>query len=138
MRRFLTLLLVVALTLVVLPIGSALADKPSNTCPAEESGYLMVDKDGWWGRTVAGFEIAGIDVYEIDETTFTDEFNDFAADFGFGDGAGLEFFVKYTQWAQIDLNDNGYVCMKDRPHTPGNPPYFFDGIDDQASTKKAA
>jgi len=25
------------------------------------------------------------------------------------------------------------VCMKDRPHTPGNPASFFNGVDNTAS-----
>jgi len=26
--------------------------------------------------------------------------------------------------------------LKDRPHTPGNPAFFFNGVDDQSSTKR--
>ncbi len=59
---------------------------------------------------------------------------DFAAAFGFGDGAGLETFVRVDQWAGIDHNDNGFVCMKRRPITPGNPAYFFNGVDDEPSS----
>src|SRR5918996_949203 len=71
---------------------------------------------------------AGIDVYEADGVTFTAQFNQFAADAGFGDGAGLEEFVRVEQWAGIDHNDNDLVCMKRRPITPGNPAYFFNGV----------
>jgi hypothetical protein len=89
-----------------------------------------------WDITVAGFEAEGIDVYEADGTTFTAEFDQFAADFGFGDGAGLEEFVRVEQWAGIDHNDNGLVCMKRRPITTGNPAFYFTGADDQASTPR--
>jgi hypothetical protein len=133
MRRLLVALAaVLLLTAAVVP--AALAAKPSNTCGAEASGYFVVDRDEWWDITVDGFEAEGIDVYEADSTTFTDEFNDFAAAVGFGDGAGLEDFVRVEQWAGIDHNDNGLVCMKRRPITPGNPAYFFNGVDDEASS----
>ena len=111
----------------------AIAAKPATTCPAPASAYFVVDGEQWWDITVAGFEAAGIDVYEDDLVTFTDAFNEFAASAGFGDGAGLETFVRVDQWAQIDKNQNDFVCMKRRPITPGNPAYFFNGVDDQAS-----
>lgn len=133
MRRLLPAFL--AATLVsVLASSVAVAAKPANTCGAEASGYFLVDRDIWWDITVDGFEAEGIDVYEADGTTFTEEFNQFAADFGFGSGAGLEEFVRVEQWAGIDHNDNGLVCMKRRPITPGNPAFFFNGVDDQASS----
>lgn len=135
MRR-LVLALSAAALLTVSLTGGALAAKPRLSCPAEASRLLLVDKDEWWNRTVAGFETEGIDVYEADGTTFTQEFDEFAAAYGFGDGAGLEYFVRETQWAHLDKNDNGLLCMQDRPHTPGNPAFFFTGMDDQASTKK--
>ena len=137
MRRFM-LPVVTACVLTLTLASGTLAAKPANTCGAAASGYFVVDVDEWWDITVAGFETEGIDVYEADGVTFTQEFNDFAAAFGFGDGAGLEFFVKVEQWAAIDHNDNGLVCMKTRPHTPGNPAYFFNGVDDQASSKRSA
>ena len=136
MRRVL-LSLAVAVALTATLGTSVQAAKPANTCGAAASGYFIVDVDEWWDITVAGFETEGIDVYEADGVTFTQEFNDFAAAFGFGNGAGLEFFVKVEQWAEIDHNDNGLVCMKTRPHTPGNPAYFFNGVDDQASSPRA-
>jgi hypothetical protein len=137
MRRFpVALAAVVLLTAAAVP--SVLAAKPSNTCGAEASGYFVVDRDEWWDITVDGFEAEGISVYEDDGVTFTDEFNDFAAAVGFGDGAGLEGFVRVEQWAGIDHNDNGLVCMKRRPITPGNPAYFFNGVDDEASSPVAA
>lgn len=136
MRRFVLAVTSAALLTVSLT-GAALAAKPRLDCPAAQSNLLLVDKDQWWDRTVAGFVTEGITVYEADGVTFTQEFDDFAAAVGFGDGAGLEFFVRETQWAHIDKNDNGLLCMKDRPHTPGNPAFFFTGSDDQASTKKA-
>lgn len=137
MRRLL-LALAAVLLLTAAAVPSAFAAKPSNTCGAAASGYFVVDRDEWWDITVDGFEAEGIDVYEADGVTFTDEFNDFAAAFGFGDGAGLEEFVRVEQWAGIDHNDNDLVCMKRRPITPGNPAYFFNGVDDQASSPVAA
>jgi hypothetical protein len=126
---------ILAATLIsVLASSVALAAKPANTCGAAASGYFLVDRDIWWDITVDGFEAEGIDVYEADGTTFTAEFNQFAADVGFGDGAGLEAFVRVEQWAGIDHNDNGLVCMKRRPITQGNPAYFFNGVDDEASS----
>jgi len=137
MRRFL-IPAVIACVLTLTLASATLAAKPAQTCGAAPSGYFVVDVDEWWDITVAGFEAEGIDVYEADGVTFTQEFNDFAAEFGFVDGAGLEFFVKVTQWADIDHNDNGLVCMKTRPHTPGNPAYYFNGVDDEASSPQSA
>jgi hypothetical protein len=39
-----------------------------------------------------------------------------------------------AQWQAIDHNGNDLVCMKRRPITPGNPAYFFNGVDDQSSS----
>jgi hypothetical protein len=133
MRRPFLLAAAAAMLLSVTLTGAVLGAKPPASCPAAPSGWERVDVDEWWDRTVAGFEEAGIDVYESDGTTFTQEFDEFAAAFGFGDGAGLEFFVRVTQWAQIDKNENDLVCMKDWPNTPGTPPFFFGGVDDQAA-----
>jgi len=133
MRRLLPAT-IASVLLIGLTASVALAGKPANTCGAQASGYFVVNVDTWWDITVEGFEAEGITVYEEDGVTYTDEFNQFAADAGFGDGAGLEAFVRVEQWAQIDINDNGLVCMKTRPHTPGNPYYFFNGVDDQASS----
>ena len=132
MRRLLVALVAVLL-LTAAAVPSALAAKPSNTCGAEASGYFVVDRDEWWDITVEGFEAEEISVYDADGN-FTQEFNDFTAAVGFGDGAGLEAFVRGEQWAGIDHNDNGLVCMKRRPITPGNPAYFFNGVDDEASS----
>lgn len=133
MRRLLRPLLATAL-LFVLTAPIALAGKPANTCGAEAAGYFLVDRDIWWEVTVDGFEAEGIDVYEADGVTYTAAFDEFAADLGFDDGAGLEEFVRVEQWAGIDHNDNDLVCMKRRPITPGNPAYFFNGVDDEASS----
>ena len=121
-----------ALSLVTVTLGA----KPERGCPAEASGFFRTDRDAWWERTVEGFEAEGITVYESDRTTFSAEFDAFAAELGFDDGAGLESFVRVTQWDAFDHNANGFVCMKERPVTPGNPAYFFTGVDDQASTPK--
>jgi hypothetical protein len=56
--------------------------------------------------------------------------------FGLVDGEGLEFYVRFTQWATFDHNDNGFVCMMVRPITPGLPSYTFNGVDDQSSTSR--
>jgi hypothetical protein len=131
-------LAILAASLGSLVLSSAVvAAKPATTCASAASGYFVVNVDEWWDITVAGFEAEGIDVYENDGVTFTAEFNQFAADVGFVNGAGLETFVKVDQWAEIDKNQNDLVCMKDRPHTPGNPAYFFNGVDDQASSRNA-
>ena len=110
------------------------AAKPSTGCPAAASGWELVDVDEWWDRTVTDFETEGIDVYEDDGVTFTAEFDEFVAGFGFGDGAGLEDFVRVEQWDGIDKNTNELVCMKDWPDTLGTPAYFFGGVDDQSSS----
>lgn len=135
MRRFLLSISAAALLSVSLS-GGALAAKPALSCPAAQSGFQLVDRDAWWALTVAGFEDEGIDVYEADGTTFTPEFDALAASFGFGNGAGLESFVRVTQWAGIDHNDNGLLCIKDWPNTPGTPAYFFGGVDDQAAANR--
>jgi len=115
--------------------SAALATKPALLCPAGTSGYYLVDKDEWWANTVAGFEAEGIQVYQSDGTTFTKVFDDFSAAAGFGSAQGLYDFIWYEQWDGMDKNANGYVCMKNRPHTPGNPAFFFNGVDDQSSSK---
>lgn len=111
----------------------ALAAGPVNACPHEASGYFLVDRDEWWAITVAGFEAEGLTVYEADGTTFTASFEAFAVELGFAGAAALEAFVRVEQWAGIDHNDNGLLCMKRRPVTPGNPAYFFNGVDDVSS-----
>ena len=131
-RRFIVSTLAAAL-LLVSSAAVALAAKPSNGCPADSSGYFLVDIDGWWENTVLGFEIAGIPVYEDDGETFTAEFNEFSAAFGLVDGAGLEAFVRGPQWDAFNKNETPFVCMKARPVTPGNPGYLFNGVDDQAA-----
>lgn len=148
MRRKIAISAVLAVLVSSLAAGTTFAGKPSHGCPSTQSAekgsrtWFIVNVDGWWVRTVDGFDAEfayqqlGFTVYEGGGHSgpFTDQFDQFAADIGFGDGAGLEYFVKVTQWAVIDLNDNGWVCMKERPHTPGNPYYYFNGVDDQAST----
>lgn len=116
--------LVAALTLVP---GIALAARPVAGCPAASSGYTLVDQQEWWDRTVAGFVAEGIPVYVNGE--FTAAFEAFSVAAGFGSARGLYDFVWIDQWAAIDKNGDLLVCMKDRPHTPGNPAYFFNGVD---------
>lgn len=129
MRRIAALFgLVAALTLVP---GVALAARPVAACPADASGYFLVGQQTWWDRTVAGFEAEGIHVYVGGNPAngFTAAFDSFAADAGFGNAQGLYDYVWISQWNGIDKNGDLKVCMKDRPHTPGNPAYFFNGVD---------
>lgn len=129
MRRLAAVIgLVGALALVP---GVALAARPVAGCPAGPSGYALVGQQTWWDRTVAGFEAEGIPVYVGGDPSngFTDAFEAFSADAGFGDAQGLYDFVWVTQWAGIDKNGDLLVCMKDRPHTPGNPAFYFNGVD---------
>jgi hypothetical protein len=126
---------VLALSAFLLAATPTLGAKPVGSCPAEASGYTLVDRDAWWDRTVLGFENEGIAVYD-NNGNFTEEFDAFAAEVGFGDGAGLEFFVRVTQWDAFDLNADGFVCMKDRPNTPGNPDYFLGGVDNTSAARK--
>jgi hypothetical protein len=132
MRRLLTSLAILA-SLLMVPAG-AMAARPDGHCPNAKSGYFVVNQQTWWNRTVAGFETEGIPVYVGGDPNgdFTAEFDAFSAGAGFGDGQGLYDFIWGPQWVGIDKNDNGLVCMKDRPHTPGNPAFFFNGVDDTA------
>ncbi len=106
---------------------------PQDVPPRPRAGSWWCGTE-WWDRTVAGFELEGIDVYEDDGVTFTAEFDEFAAGFGLGDGAGLEQFVKVDQWDDINKNGNDVVCMKEWPNTQDTPAYFFGGVDDQSSS----
>jgi hypothetical protein len=132
MRRIVALM---ALSIFLLVPATAQAKGPVANCPVASSGYFTADKSTWWANTVDGFYAEGIFVY-VDRSDpamgYTQAFNDFAAGAGFGDGAGLYDFVWYTQWDAIDKNDDGIVCMKNRPHTPGNPAFFFNGVDNTA------
>lgn len=133
MRRTATFL-VVLVVLMLLP-ASVVAGRPVAGCPDASSGYDLVDQQTWWDRTVAGFEAEEIPVYVGGDPAngFTADFDAFSADFGFGDGQGLYDFVWIDQWIGMDKNDDLHVCMKDRPITPGNPAYFFNGVDNTAS-----
>jgi hypothetical protein len=131
MRRLITAA-ILGLLLVGTLAATTLAAKPAPSCPSEASGYFPVDIDEWWEITVEGFEAEGIGVYEADGVTFTEEFDAFAASFGFGDGAGLEAFIRGPQWDKIDRNGNGIGCMKRRG--AGNPAYFFNGVDDRPAS----
>ena len=128
MRATVTLLAAV-LALLLMPVGAAA--RPQAGCPNDSSGYFLVDLQTWWDITVDGFEDEGIPVYVGGDPAneFTDEFDEFAAAFGLGDGQGLHDFVWGPQWAGIDKGGDGWACMKRRPITPGNPAYFFNGVD---------
>ena len=125
--------LFVLLGLLLMPTGVA-ATGPVAACPNDNSGYFLVDQQGWWDRTVAGTEAEGIHVYVGGDPAngFTPEFEDFAVSMGFDGAQALYDYVWVTQWIAIDKNGDLMVCMKDRPHTPGNPAYFFNGVDNTA------
>jgi hypothetical protein len=130
----------IGVTLVILAVGmvmsaGSVSAGPVANCPTAASGYAVVDRQAWWDRTVAGFEVEGIPVYIAGDPSngFTDEFEAFSEAAGFGSAQGLYDFVWITQWQHIDKNGDLLVCMKDRPHTPGNPAYFFNGVDNTAN-----
>jgi hypothetical protein len=136
MRRT-TVVLGAMLGLLLAP-SAASAKPPIANCPHVDAGYFPgwqpVDKQLWWERTVAGFEAEDIDVYQPGVTGnpdhgFTASFDTFATDAGFDGAYGLWYYVWWTQWEGIDHNGDGIICMKDRPHSPGNPAYFFNGVD---------
>lgn len=133
MRRFISLAAGLGLLLsLAVPVAAA---RPVASCPAGASGYFIVGQQQWWDITVAGFEAEGIPVYVGGDPAngFTAEFDEFAAAAGFGDGQGLYDFVWIDQWMGIDKNDDLLVCMKRRPVTPGNPAYFFNGVDNTSA-----
>ncbi|HVM30980.1 MAG TPA: hypothetical protein VM305_09480 [Candidatus Limnocylindrales bacterium] len=109
-----------------------MAAKPGYTCPAEASGFMRVDRAGWWQESVAGFGRAGVTVYDS-SGNFTAAFNSLAASHGFASGQALYEFIIGAQWDMIDLNRNDHVCMKARPINRANPGYFYTGLDDRAS-----
>ena len=118
----------------VLGSSPASGAKPIRSCPAEPSAYVLMDRDTWWDRTVLGFENEGISVYD-DNGDFTEEFDQVAVELGFVDGADLEFFVRVAGWDSFDLTHDGFVCMKDRPDTPGNPDYLLGGVNNTSSAR---
>lgn len=113
-------------------LPTAVLAAPGSNCPNTASGYTLVGKQAWWDRTVDGFVAEGIHVYD-ENGHFLETFDAFAASVGFGDGQGLYEFVWDTQWSAMNKNGDEYVCMKDRPHTPGNPAYFFGGVDNRSA-----
>ncbi len=133
MRRFIGVLMATA-ALLAITVAPALAARPDAGCPAVASGYVIVDQQEWWDRTVDGFIAEGIPVYVGGDPAngFTEEFDEFATAAGFDGAQGLYDFVWVDQWLAIDKNDDLMVCMKSRPVTPGNPAYFFNGVDNTA------
>ncbi|HEX5826888.1 MAG TPA: hypothetical protein VFY23_05155 [Candidatus Limnocylindrales bacterium] len=119
-------------TLATLAVVTAapVAARPGYGCPAEASGFVRVDRDGWWDRSVAGWAEAGIAVY--DGADYSAEFDAWAAAMGLVDGAGVEAYVRGAQWDAMDKNTNDWLCMRDQPNTPGSPGYIFVGVDDSA------
>ena len=75
---------------------------------------------GHLGRRVRGRRYPGY-VGGDPANGFTEEFDEFGAAAGFGDGQGVYDFVWGPQWAVIDKGGDGWACMKRRPITPGNP-----------------
>lgn len=132
MRATVTLLAAV-LALLVMPVGAAARQQAG--CPNDDSGYMLVDLQTWWDITVDGFEAAGIPVYVGGDPAngFTEEFDAFGAAFGLGDGQGVYDFIWGPQWDKIDKGGDGWACMKPRPVTPGNPAYFFNGVDNTSN-----
>ena len=100
-------------------------------------GRGKVDGEGQPIESVddVGDEAEGIPVHVggDPDNGFTAAFDAFAADFGLGDGQGLHDFVWIDQWAAIDKNDDLYVCMKDRPITPGKSRVLLQRVDNTAS-----
>ena len=111
-------------------LAAPVAARPPHACPADASQLQRVDVDEWWDRSVVGWAEAGITVY--DGSDYSAEFDAWAQSVGFADGAAVEGFVRNAQWAEIDKNGNGYVCMRDQPNTPGTPGFIFVGVDDNA------
>jgi hypothetical protein len=132
MRATVTLLVAV-LALLLMPVGAAARQQAG--CPNDDSGYMLVDLQTWWDITVDGFEAAGIPVYVGGDPAngFTEEFDAFGAAFGLGDGQGVYDFIWGPQWDKIDKGGDGWACMKPRPVTPGNPAYFFNGVDNTSN-----
>jgi hypothetical protein len=133
-RLFIVSVLVASLT--AASVATALANpRVDGSCPAGPAGFERVDRDGWWANVVAGFSVAGIPVYESDGTTYTEEFEAFAEAWGgFESGEEFKDWVLGDMWAGLDLNSNGFLCMKPMPVTTpglGNPGYYFNGIDDR-------
>jgi len=77
---------------------------------------MEVDREAWWERTVEGTEFEGVT----------------AVDLGFDSEDALYEFVTVAQWAELDKNGDGLLCMKDGPNTPGFPDYLFIGVDNNA------
>lgn len=132
MRPLLALPLAVAML-----VGSAvptIAVKPARNCPNDSSGWVKVDPAGWWAETVEGFGLAGITVYVGGDPAngFTAAFDAFAVDVGFVDGQAFFEFIVGEQWDGIDVNQDGFACMKPTPINPANPGYFFNSIDNVA------
>lgn len=119
---------------VLLVPGGALGARPVGSCPPAVSGFVKVDRDGWWERSVAGFEAEGIPVFD-ELGNYTDEFEAFARSWGFEDAAALVHYILWgEQWTGYDRNDDGFLCMKAGPRTPGFPAYLFIAIDNTAAT----
>jgi hypothetical protein len=135
MRRFAILAALACGATALLVPGGALGAGPVGSCPPAASGFVQVDRAGWWERTVAGFEAEGIPVYD-EHGNYSAEFEAFARSWGFEDAAAFEHFILWgAQWARYDRNDDGYVCMKAGPRTPGFPAYLFVAMDNTAAAQ---
>ncbi|NJD28401.1 MAG: hypothetical protein FIA92_08895 [Chloroflexi bacterium] len=134
MRRAIASLLGAA-ALVTMTAFPALAVKPDGQCPTAESGFVLVDQEGWWNETVAGFALAGIPVYVGGDPNagFTVDFDAFAVGWGFADGQALYEYILGPQWDRLNINGDAYLCLRHPPVNPSNPGYFFTGIDNSAN-----
>jgi hypothetical protein len=124
MRRSRSIAVLAGVVLAASIVPSAVArSNVGGGCASEASGFVRVDAEGWWERTV---------------------------DYGFGGDTGLAVEVLAPLIgvdatlqavsgaiqdgiiATWDKNGNGFVCWKDMQDTPGIPPWVFNGIDDSS------
>ena len=123
MGRLITVLGLMVSIVVALAVP-AVASKPSSDCPAEASGWVRVDGEGWWEATVAGILEEGLTVEGEAER------------FGFGDDVDAFKAAVIENIFFFDKNDNGYICMQDLPNTPGLGAFIINAVDDMSSANQ--
>ena len=133
MKRLIAASLAASLLLAI--AAPVLATSPGRGCPNESSGWNEVDAQGWWDRSVEGFELAGIPVYVGGDPAggFTAEFEAFAVSIGFADAQAFYEVIVGPQFEGFDKNGDGFVCMKPAQIVPWNPGYFFFPIDNASN-----